>query len=67
MYPEKLRRLGAGDPATESLPEIEFARLTGLLPALLGVLLGGLLPPEYLRSVLDFLSVSANYYRKTFR
>ena len=59
-YPEKLRRLGAGDPDTEFLPEMELALLTGLLPALLGVLLTGRLPDEYFLSVLDFLSVSAN-------
>ena len=39
---------------------MELALLTGLLPALLGVLLTGLLPDEYLRSVLYFLSTSAN-------
>ena len=55
-----LRRLGAGDPDTEFLPEMELALLTGRLPALLGVLLTGLLPDEYFRSVLDFLSLSAN-------
>ena len=40
---------------------MELALLTGRLPALLGVLLTGRLPDEYFRSVLEFLSVSANY------